>query len=111
MAVGEGRDGAVEIVFTGCLFGPVCEQKGRGRMTIQVFGPGCVRCAVLHKTTVVAAAQLGLDTPVDRSRDDLEMARLGVWSTPALALDGRVLLSGSVPSVGRVRELLAAAVR
>ena len=111
MAVDEGRDRAAEIDFTGCLFGLVCEQKGRGRMTIEVLGPGCVRCAVLNQTTVVAAAQLGLDTPVERSRDDLEMARLGVWSLSALAVDGRVVLSGSVPSVDRVRELLAAAVR
>ena len=30
--------------------------------------------------------------------------------TPALALDGRVLVTGRVPSVDKVRELLAAAV-
>ena len=80
-------------------------------MTIQVLGPGCVRCAVLHQTTLAAVERLGWDTPVEMSRDDLAMARLGVWSTPALAVDGRVVLSGSVPSVDRVRELLAAEVR
>ena len=29
-------------------------------------------------------------------------------STPALAVDGRVLMSGSVPSVDQVRDLLTA---
>ncbi len=38
------------------------------------------------------------------------MARMGVMGTPALALDGRVLVTRRVPSVDKVRELLAAAV-
>ena len=77
-------------------------------MTIQVLGPGCRRCHALHETTLAAVEQLGLDTPVEQCHDYLEMARLGVMSTPALALDGRVVMSGSVPSVDQVRELLAA---
>jgi small redox-active disulfide protein 2 len=77
--------------------------------TIQVLGPGCKRCAALHRATIAAADQLGLDTPVETIHDYAEMARLGVMSTPALAVDGRVLLSGSVPSVEQVRELLAGA--
>lgn len=80
-------------------------------MTIQVLGPGCARCHALHQNTLAAAQQLGLGTPVEECHDYLEMARLGVMSTPALALDGRVLMSGGVPSVDQVRELLATAVR
>ena len=78
-------------------------------MTIQVLGPGCRRCAALHKNTIAAAEQLGLDTPVETIHDYAEMARLGIMSTPALAVDGRVISSGSVPSVDLVRQLLAAA--
>ena len=78
-------------------------------MTIQVLGPGCKRCAALHQNTVAAAAQLGLDTPVEQIHDYAEMARLGIMSTPALAVDGRVLMAGNVPSVDQVRELLAGA--
>jgi small redox-active disulfide protein 2 len=78
-------------------------------MTIQVLGPGCKRCAALHQNTIAAAAQLGIDTPVEQIHDYAEMARLGIMSTPALAVDGRVLMAGSVPSADTVRELLAAA--
>ncbi len=80
-------------------------------MTIQVLGPGCMRCHALYQTTEEAVEQLGLDTPVEKIHDYLEMARLGLQSTPALVLDGRVLMSGSVPSVEEVRELLASALR
>jgi small redox-active disulfide protein 2 len=78
-------------------------------MTIQVLGPGCKRCAALHQNTIAAADQLGLDTPVEKIDDYAEMARLGIMSTPALAVDGRVLTAGNVPSVDLVRRLLAAA--
>ena len=80
-------------------------------MTIQVLGPGCSRCHALHQTTLAAVEQLGWDTHVEKCHDYLEMARLGVIGTPALALDGRVVMSGSVPSVDEVRALLAAEVR
>ena len=79
-------------------------------MIIQVLGPGCRRCEALHRTTRAAVAQLGLDTPVERVHDYAQMARIGVIGTPALALDGRVLVTGRVASVDKVRELLAAAV-
>ena len=78
-------------------------------MTIQVLGPGCKRCAALHETTIAAAGQLGIDTPVEKIHDYAEMARLGVMSTPALAVDGRVLMAGTVPSVDQVKALLATA--
>ena len=75
-------------------------------MTIQVLGPGCGRCEALHHITAAAVAELGLDARVEKIYDHDEMARLGVMSTPALALDGRVLISGAVPSVKVVRRLL-----
>jgi predicted thioredoxin/glutaredoxin len=34
------------------------------------------------------------------------MARMGVMSTPALAIDGTLVLSGKVPSVDQVKRLL-----
>ena len=76
-------------------------------MTIQVLGPGCKRCAALHQNTIAAAEQLGIDTPVEKIHDYAEMARLGIMRTPALALDGHVLMAGNVPSIEVVRRLLA----
>jgi small redox-active disulfide protein 2 len=77
-------------------------------MTIEVLGPGCGRCEALHYITTAAVAELGLDARVEKIYDDAEIGRLGVMSTPALALDGRVLISGAVPSVKVLRRLLTA---
>ena len=79
-------------------------------MTIQVLGPGCGRCEALHHVATAAVAELGFDARVEKIYDYDEMAPLGVMSTPALALDGRVLISGAVPSVTVVRRLLTASI-
>jgi small redox-active disulfide protein 2 len=92
----------------------VVDRSAEGRvlaMTIQVLGRGCGPCEVLHVNTVAAVSELGLDTPVEKVYDEAQIARAGVPSTPALAVDGRVLICGAVPSVTVVRNLLAGAMR
>jgi small redox-active disulfide protein 2 len=78
-------------------------------MKIEVLGPGCKNCESLEKATKEALGQLGVDATLDKITDYGEIAAYGVMSTPALAIDGEVVLSGRVPSVGEVKELLAAA--
>jgi small redox-active disulfide protein 2 len=77
--------------------------------TITVLGPGCKRCAALEAVTRDAVAQLGLDVTVTKVTDYAEMARLGVMSTPALAVDGQIAMAGSVPDVEKVKRILCAA--
>jgi small redox-active disulfide protein 2 len=75
-------------------------------MTIQVLGPGCKRCEALATVTREAVSQLDLDASVEKITDYAQMARIGVMSTPALAIDGQLVFSGSVPSVEQVKGLL-----
>jgi small redox-active disulfide protein 2 len=78
-------------------------------MKIEVLGPGCKNCESLEKVTKEALGQLGVDADVDKITDYGEIAAYGVMSTPALAIDGEVVLSGRVPSVGEITELLTGA--
>lgn len=78
-------------------------------MKIEVLGPGCKNCESLEKVTKEALGQLGMDASLDKITDYGEIVAYGVMSTPALAIDGEVVLSGRVPSVGEVKELLATA--
>ncbi len=80
-------------------------------MSIQVLGRGCGRCEALHFNALAAVGELGLDASVEKVYEEAAIRRAGVSSTPALALDGRVLISGAVPSVKVVRKLLADAMR
>jgi small redox-active disulfide protein 2 len=76
-------------------------------MILQVLGPGCRRCEQLAAVTSEAVADLGLDAEVEKVTDYVAMARLGVVTTPALAVDGRVVMAGHVPDVDRVKTLLS----
>jgi len=78
-------------------------------MHIAILGPGCANCHTLAKRTREALAELGLDAEVTAVTDYATIAGYGVSSTPALAVDDRVVLTGQVPSVARIREILTAA--
>ena len=54
-----------------------------------------------------AVAELGLDALVEKVTDMKEIMKMGVMGLPGIAVDGKVVLTGSVPSVERVKALLA----
>lgn len=74
--------------------------------TIQVYGPGCAKCASLAEVTKQAVQELQWDVPVKKVTDPMLFAVAGVLVTPALVMNGKVLLSGKVPSVEAVKGLL-----
>jgi small redox-active disulfide protein 2 len=66
-------------------------------MKIQVFGPGCAKCAQTEKVVREALAESGAQAEVVKVTDFQEIASYGVFSTPAVAVDGEVKLVGAVP--------------
>lgn len=76
-------------------------------MQIKILGPGCRNCVTLERVTREAVAELGLTAEIEKVTDYAEIAAHGVMSTPGLVVDGQVVLSGRVPTVRGVRELLA----
>jgi small redox-active disulfide protein 2 len=76
-------------------------------MKIQVAGPGCARCEATEKNVVEACNQLGLDAEVTHVRDMLQIAKLGVRMTPAVVVDGKVVVAGKIPTVDDLKGILA----
>ena len=76
---------------------------------IRVLGPGCVKCHKLYENTKEAVAVLGMDAHVEEGHDIAEIVAMGVLATPALAVDGELLMAGHVASVSMLRELLSGA--
>ena len=76
-------------------------------MRIQVVGAGCDKCDRLYENTVEAVALLGLAEPVEKVEDLMEMVMLGVFETPALVVDGKILLSDRVPKPKELAKLMA----
>lgn len=67
-------------------------------MKIQVMGPGCSKCAEAEKIVKEAVAESGIEAEIIKVTDFKEIAELGVFSTPAVAIDGEVKVVGKVPS-------------
>lgn len=75
-------------------------------MKIQVAGPGCARCESTEKVVRDALVDLNLEAEVVKVTDYKDMARLGVRLTPAIVVDGQIVLSGRVPTLDEAKELL-----
>ena len=74
---------------------------------IEVLGSGCPKCQSTEQVVREALAIAGIEAEIRKVTDDAEIASRGVLSTPGLVVDGRVVLSGRVPT----REQVLAWVR
>lgn len=75
-------------------------------MKIEILGTGCPKCNLLEATARAAAARLGVPFEVKHVRDINEILSRGVMMTPALAVDGTIVLAGRVPKESEVETLL-----
>ncbi|HSN50739.1 MAG TPA: thioredoxin family protein [Bacteroidales bacterium] len=75
-------------------------------MDIKVLGPGCTKCKTLEKSVLNALAELDLAADVEKIDDIQKIIAYGVMSTPALVINGKVVLRGSVPSVKELKEII-----
>lgn len=75
-------------------------------MDITILGPGCKNCAALEQRTREALAHLGLEATVSKVTDMMEIASYGVMRTPGLLIDGELAVSGRVPTVHALEDLL-----
>lgn len=67
-------------------------------MKIHVMGPGCTKCEEAEKTVQEAVAEAGVDAEIIKVSDFQDIAAFGVFSTPAVAVDGKVKVVGKAPS-------------
>jgi small redox-active disulfide protein 2 len=78
-------------------------------MKVQVLGPGCPKCRQLEANTKEALRLLGISDPVEKVSDIREIMKLGVMMTPALAIDGKVVLSGKAASPAEIQSAITSA--
>ncbi len=76
-------------------------------MKIEIAGPGCPRCRATEKNVNEALRQLEMAAEVIDIVDIKEMARRGVMVTPAVIVDGIIEISGKVPTVDEIKQLLS----
>ncbi len=74
---------------------------------IQILGTGCAKCQKLAENTKQAADTLGLEYEMEKVTDINQIMAFGVMTTPGLAVDGKVLLTGKVASPADIEKLLS----
>ncbi|PKP47786.1 MAG: thioredoxin family protein [Bacteroidetes bacterium HGW-Bacteroidetes-11] len=75
-------------------------------MEIKVLGPGCPKCKTLEKATREVVEKNNIDATITKVEDIMDIMAFGVMSTPALVVDGKVVVKGRVPSNDEIAKLL-----
>ncbi len=75
-------------------------------MEIKVLGTGCAKCKSLEKVTIKAVEELNLNVTVNKVEDIQKIMEYSVMRTPALVINEKVVLTGQVPKVSELKELL-----
>ena len=72
-------------------------------MEIKVLWPGCAKCEQTEKIVKEAVSETGVDAQITKVTDVMEIAKHGVFVTPAVVVDGEVKSVGKVPSEEEVK--------
>lgn len=100
-----GLFGKKETTACGCAGGCNAPAVDTSR-GVFVLGGGCAKCNELEAAVRAALAELGWQEEVGHVTDFVQIAALGVMTTPALLVDGKVLSSGRVLNKEEAKALL-----
>ena len=75
-------------------------------MKIEILGMGCATCNKLEDTVRQAVKETGIDAQVEHVTDIKQIMAYGVMTTPALAIDGKVVAAGKIPSLAEIKKMI-----
>ena len=75
-------------------------------MKFTIYGSGCAKCQKLTANAEAAAQARGLSYEVEKISDVNGIIDAGVMHTPALAIDGEIVMEGKVSSADEIGKLL-----
>jgi len=75
-------------------------------MKLTIYGSGCAKCNLLASHAETAATELGLDFEKEKVTDMNAIIDAGVMRTPALAVDGEIVVEGKVATADAIKDML-----
>jgi len=75
-------------------------------MKIEVLGGGCANCRKLYESVRKAVTTEGLNAEIIKEESYDKIIEYGITSTPAVAVDGKVISTGKVLKPEEVTSLL-----
>ena len=73
-------------------------------MEIKVLGPGCAKCQQTEKIVRDAVQESGVDVDIEKVTDIMEIAKYGVFGTPAVIIENEVKSVGKIPGKDEIKE-------
>ncbi|HOU98283.1 MAG TPA: thioredoxin family protein [Bacteroidales bacterium] len=75
-------------------------------MEIKILGTGCPKCKQLEQTVNEAVKLLNAEITVSKVEEIDKILGYGVMRTPGLVINEKVVLTGRVPSINEVKEII-----
>jgi small redox-active disulfide protein 2 len=75
-------------------------------MNIKILGTGCPKCRELERVTRQAVEELSIQAEISKVEDIMDIMKYNILRTPGLVLDEKIVLSGRVPTINEVKNLL-----
>ena len=77
-------------------------------MKIEILGTGCKSCDTLFQNAAHALEKTGLASQYQLSKtDDIDyFAKMGVFTTPGLVIEGELISAGQILSQDRIAQVL-----
>jgi len=75
-------------------------------MKIEILGTGCKKCLKTEELVRKVVADNKVDAEVIKVKEISEIMKYNVMMTPAVAVDGKVVVSGKIPSEAEIKKAL-----
>ncbi|OGS20985.1 MAG: hypothetical protein A3J83_05995 [Elusimicrobia bacterium RIFOXYA2_FULL_40_6] len=76
-------------------------------MKIEILGTGCPKCKKLMELVAEAVKELGITAEVSKVEKINDIMNYGVMMTPALVVDGKVVVAGRLSSKDEIKKWLS----
>lgn len=78
-------------------------------MKVTIYGPGCARCQKTAEVVQQVLAARGIPVDFEKVTDYAAIAIAGVMATPGVALDGKLVSTGKLPTAAEVESWIEGA--
>ena len=75
-------------------------------MELKILGTGCPKCIKLEERTRKVADEMGIEYQLEKVTDIQKIMSYRVMMTPSLVVNNEVKISGKVPMVKEIQEIL-----
>jgi len=73
-------------------------------MKLEILGTGCPKCKKLTELVTQTVTETGTAAEIVKVDQINDIINYGVMTTPALAIDGKVVVAGRIPSKDEIKK-------